>query len=432
MARNPSSDVTASRESIAADGPQAEVFRISPVEPWRELRTRLRVQGAVPGPIEGGGRAAGYFTGATGVTIYRGDAWPKEYRGNAFIGDVGSNIVHRKILEPRGASLVARRADEKREFIASRDIWFRPVQFANGPDGKLYVLDMYREVIEHPASLPPVIKRHLDLTSGRDRGRIYRIKAKDSGPRPLPRLRDASLEELVSLLEHLNGWHRQTASRLIYERNDKSAVPPLNILAKGSRSPLGRMHALCALDGLGGLTAEHVLTALRDPDPGVRRHAIELTGSWIHQSTVQSALISMADDDDFLVRYQLVLTLGEFNGDDRLVALAKIARRDSGDALDENRNSNLAQRRRRLLPGSAGCRPCILRELRGPRNSGRPLLNKLGRSHIDGRRERLIRVIEASTGRGDDCLTLSSRARLRVRGKPHTKIALWLRYCRMT
>ena len=161
--------------SIAADGPQAEVFRTSPVEPWRIVRTRLRVAGAVPGPIEGGGRAAGYFTGATGATIYRGDAWPAEYRGQAFIGDVGSNIVHRKTLSADGVLLVANRADEGSEFVASTDIWFRPAQFANAPDGTLYIIDVYREVIEHPASLPPVIKKHLDLTSGRDRGRIYRI-----------------------------------------------------------------------------------------------------------------------------------------------------------------------------------------------------------------------------------------------------------------
>ena len=102
LARNRSLAAPGPRVSIAADGPQAEVFRISQVEPWRIVRTRLRVSGKVPGPVEGGGRAAGYFTGATGVMLYRGDAWPAEYRGQAFIGDVGSNIVHRKVLNPQG------------------------------------------------------------------------------------------------------------------------------------------------------------------------------------------------------------------------------------------------------------------------------------------------------------------------------------------
>ncbi|MCG8653891.1 MAG: cytochrome C, partial [Pirellulales bacterium] len=109
IARNPYFRPPPARKSIAADGPQAEVFRASPVEPWRIVRTRLRVAGTVPGPIEGGGRAAGYFTGATGVTIYRGDAWPAQWQGLAIVGDVGSNLVHRKRLHPNGLEFVARR-----------------------------------------------------------------------------------------------------------------------------------------------------------------------------------------------------------------------------------------------------------------------------------------------------------------------------------
>src|SRR6185436_13688153 len=172
--------------------PQAEVFRTSPLEPWRIVRTRLRVTGAAVGPIEGGGRAGGYFTGATGTTMYRGDAWPAEFVGQSFTGDVGSNIVHRKILKPDGVGFIADRADPGREFVASTDNWFRPAQFANGPDGNLYIIDVYREVIEHPLSLPPEIKQHLDLTSGRDRGRIYRVARKDSSTRPLLKLGDLS------------------------------------------------------------------------------------------------------------------------------------------------------------------------------------------------------------------------------------------------
>ena len=175
--RNPFFAMPPPRSSIAADGPAAEVFRISPDEPWRVIRTRWRVAGLVPGPVEGGGRPSGYFTGATGTTIYRGDAFPEEYRENAFIADCGSNLVHRKKLLPDGVGLIARRPDDEQqvEFLASRDNWFRPVQFANAPDGTLYIADMYREVIEHPWSLPESIKKHLDLNSGNDRGRIYRV-----------------------------------------------------------------------------------------------------------------------------------------------------------------------------------------------------------------------------------------------------------------
>ena len=162
---------------IAVEGGAAPVFRISPPEPWRVVRTRQRAADPATArrlpPTEL--VASGFFTSASGVTIYRGSVFPPEYRGNAFVGDVGGNLVHRKSLAKDGAIYKATRADLGVEFLAARDTWFRPVNFANTPDGTLAILDMYRETIEHPASIPEPIKRHLDLTSGRDRGRIYEL-----------------------------------------------------------------------------------------------------------------------------------------------------------------------------------------------------------------------------------------------------------------
>src|SRR5206468_4566768 len=137
-----------------------------------------------------------------GVTVYRGDAWPAEYRGNVFVGEVSGNLIYRARLESSGVSLKAVRADPGVEFVTSTDNWFRPVQFANAPDGTLYVIDMYRELIEHPDSLPPIIKKHLDLTSGRDRGRIYRIVPDGFKQPPLPKLEHAAPEVLVAVLQH--------------------------------------------------------------------------------------------------------------------------------------------------------------------------------------------------------------------------------------
>ena len=332
-ARTPDVAAPSPRKSIAADGPQAEVFRTSPVEPWRVVRTRLRVSGAVPGPVEGGGRAAGYFTGATGATIYRGHAWPKEFHGNAFIGDVGSNIIHRKRLEPDGVGLIAKRADEGREFISSTDIWFRPAQFANAPDGNLYVADVYREVIEHPASLPPQIKKHLDLTNGRDRGRIYRIVHEGFQQPKLPRLQNATLPDLVAALEHQNGWHRDTCARLLFERQDRTAVEPLRSVARLSKSPLGRMHALYALKGIDALSAEDVLRALEDSEPRVREHAIRLAEPLLEDSEeLRARLVNIADDADIGVRLQLAFTLGFIQDSGRSNALAKIAAHDPENA----------------------------------------------------------------------------------------------------
>jgi putative membrane-bound dehydrogenase-like protein len=202
---------------ISVDGPAAEVFRTSPEEAWRVVRTRWRATGQVPGLVEGGGRSSGYFTSACGLHVYRGDALGAEFLGNVFICDVGSNLVHRKIIRQQGDSLVAERpADEvKSEFLTSDSNWFRPVACTIGPDGALYIADMAREIIEHPDSLPDNIKSHLDLASGENLGRIWRVVPKDwkRPHRPLPSFRHPA--ELVRMLEHPNAWHRETAQRLL-------------------------------------------------------------------------------------------------------------------------------------------------------------------------------------------------------------------------
>ncbi|MEO8428224.1 MAG: PVC-type heme-binding CxxCH protein [Verrucomicrobiota bacterium] len=336
MARNPFFAAPGAAVDIAVDGPAAEVYHISPDEPWRVLRTKWRVAGMVPGPIEGGGRPSGYFTGATGITIYRGNAWPEEFRGDAFVADCGSNLVHRKKLYPDGVGSRAERpADEQKvEFLASTDNWFRPVQMANGPDGALYIADLYREVIEHPWSLPESIKKHLDLNSGNERGRIYRIVPEGfQQPKP-PRLGSASTGELVATLEHPNGWHRDTAARLLYERQDQSAIPALEKLLASSKSPLGRLHALQALDGLAALKELHISRSLSDPDARVREHAVLLSERFLpnlgFSSQIWRKLRVLAADPEPRVRYQLAFTLGEIRHRAKAKILAEIGRRDLG------------------------------------------------------------------------------------------------------
>jgi putative membrane-bound dehydrogenase-like protein len=327
-----------SSADIAVDGPAAEVYRISPDEPWRVLRTRWRVAGLVPGPIEGGGRPSGYFTGATGITIYRGNAWPDEYRGDAFTADCGSNLVHRKKVYPDGIGLKAERpATEKTvEFLASRDNWFRPVQMANAPDGTLYVIDMYREVIEHPWSLPQSLKKHLDLNSGNDRGRIYRIVPDGFKQPALPRLGLASMGELVATLEHPNGWHQDTASRLLYERQDAAAVPQLHQLLAHSKSSSARVRALYALTTLHGLNDRDLFAALKDQEAVVREHALRLAEDFWSSQVPPPAWIerleTMTNDPDPQVRYQLALSLVAFDLPNRASILESLIQRDPADS----------------------------------------------------------------------------------------------------
>lgn len=311
---------------IAADGPQAEVFRRSPDEWWRVIRTKWRVSGAVKGLIEGGGRSSGYFTSASGVTVYRGDAWPADYRGDVFINDCGSNLIHHKKLTG-DLMRVGKRAvgEEKREFVASTDNWFRPVAFTNAPDGNLWIADMYRETIEHPWSLPETLKAKLDLNSGNDRGRIFRLVSTNTeATRPTPKLSKASTKELAALLEHPNGWHRDTAARLIHQRQDPAASEFVKAIASGSKLPSARILALRVLRGLNVLDSALLANALKDPDPDVRANAVRLCGI---MTVNDRELAALAKDSSARVRSEVAWALVGRDIPDRVNILVELLER---------------------------------------------------------------------------------------------------------
>lgn len=335
LLRNPYLPVPGVTRSIAVEGGSGPVFRKSQPEPWRLVRTRRRA--ADPEFVKRAPQSelqpTGFFTSATGVTIYRGSAYPEEYRGNAFVGDVGGNLVHRKTLTPKSAGFSAQRSDPTAEFLASIDNWFRPANFVNAPDGTLYILDMYRETIEHPASIPEDIKAHLDLESGHDKGRIYRLVAPTMQRITPPKLGAKTGIELVAELESPNSWNRETAQRLIWERQDQATVPALKKLVQESQLPQGRLHALYTLSGLNALTVEILLPALSDPHPGVREHAVKLSDAFVNQSaSLVEKLLSMTSDDTYRVRWQLAFTFGEIKSAQGAEGLAQLARKDIADS----------------------------------------------------------------------------------------------------
>ncbi|MEO7649619.1 MAG: PVC-type heme-binding CxxCH protein, partial [Bryobacteraceae bacterium] len=224
---------------------------------------------------------AGEFTSACGLTMYLGGGVPA-WDNSSFVAEPVHNLVHRDVWTPQGSTFRTSRATEGREFLASRDPWFRPVNFYIGPDGALYVIDYYRQLIEHPEWMSAEVSRGPDLYNGQDRGRIYRITRSDNPP-PLPRgiqLSKAPDAELVARLADPNIWWRRTAQRLLVDRHAVGMVPGLLQMARQNASPVGRLHALWTLEGLGKLDPALIEQALRDTSPGVRENAVRLAESF--------------------------------------------------------------------------------------------------------------------------------------------------------
>ena len=273
-----------------------------------------------------------YFNATCGPTILRGGLLGDAYKGNAFVCESLTNLVQRRVLEPRGTTFLGRRAEGEadREFLASTDPCFRPVNLTTGPDGALYVVDFYREMVEHPQFVPEALRTSVDFRRWNNRGRLWRIARKDAQRGASPALGDASTADLVAALDDPNGWRRDTAQRLIVERQEKAAVPLLAALASNNgATALGRAHALWTLDGLGAIDDAALGRALiHDPSAGVREAAARLADG--RQGLVE-ALIQAADDPDVRVRFQTAIALGSLADPRSSGALAKIAARDADD-----------------------------------------------------------------------------------------------------
>jgi putative membrane-bound dehydrogenase-like protein len=324
-------------ESPAADvsiNPSRKIFPISQPDPWRLAR------GQDPAWVKFYGEAEtqpnGQFTASSGQLVYRADALSQEYRGNYFVCDPANNLIHRSLLERQGAGYVARRAPENEtsEFLASTDQWFRPMNLSVGPDGAIYIVDMYREIIEDFSAIPRFLQQQYaeSLIAGKDHGRIWRLswhpgpaesRAQADSPVTLDK---ASLDELLKALDHPNAWWRETAQRLILERGDLSASPALaNLVRKGKTAP-GRVHALYTLDGLSRLAPADVIEALGDASEVVRVHALQLADRWLDQEpAVLKMVLGMTGNPDPRVRLQVALTLGETRQPQAIDALARLA-----------------------------------------------------------------------------------------------------------
>lgn len=308
---------------VEHDDEENKIYPLTEPQQWRIERTQARQKRyneTNPNRVE---HLWGRFSAATGATVYVGDSFPPEYVGNVFVGEVNGNLVRRNILTQDGATFRAHGALQgDREFLAVRDSWFSPANFANAPDGHLYLVDFYREYIEEPRSIPMALQERLqmDFYRGTDRGRIYRIVPEKAQPgRSLKSgLGEASTAELVATLEHANGWHRRTAHRLLVEQQDQTAVSLLKTMAAESESPQGRLHALWVLEGLGALEPALVRRALSDEHPRIRENAIKMAETFLPE--LANVLMARQKDDDPRVRFQFILTLGLLPSNHRALA----------------------------------------------------------------------------------------------------------------
>ena len=347
LVRNPALASASAMQNVSDHGSNAKVYAIT-----RNPRFELLTE-------------PGEFTSACGMAFDTGGLFSRQGARSAFVAEPAQNLVHRDLWSERGSTFVARRAQEDREFLASTDSWFRPVYLTIGPDASLYLVDYYRQMIEHPEWASSHVHQHEEgLYAGQDRGRIWRIWPTDtpSSTRARPRLGSASDEELVATLASEHGWWRRTAQRLLVERRRTGAVPLLLRLFAESSSPLARLHALWTLEGLGALDEGTVAKALADPEPGVRENAIVLSEPRVSRagasSPLAAKLVALADDASPKVRFQLLATLGSVDSAASRAAQEKLLFRDLDDewvqvaALSASPERAQAYLRAALVPGS--------------------------------------------------------------------------------
>ena len=274
-------------------------MRVFPIRPNPAVN-----RGYTPGSLDDEGRLL-EFTSASAPLVYRGTALPGDYYGNVFVCEPAANLIKRNLIHTDGLLLTSSFAYPDSEFLASTDERFRPVNLATGPDGALYIADMYRGIIQHGAYMTPYLREQTlerGLDEGIHYGRIWRVTPENWTPAEFPDLSTATLEGLVEALSDPDGWRRDTAQRLLVQRDEPASVGLLRDAALNNASPLGRLHAIWALEGLGKADAELLLSATYNNDPFVRSAALRILGPLASTNEsvrrkTQNALAAIAPDD---------------------------------------------------------------------------------------------------------------------------------------
>ncbi len=356
LARNPDAAAPAMQEVASSE---QRVFPVAAPHPWRVQRAED------PGFFKyyrdrygaGDSDAGGWFTSACSPLVYQDVALPAACWGHYFVCEPAGHLVHRAVIEREGAGLRLRRApgEESREFLASRDRWFHPMNLAHGPDGGIHITDFYREIIEDYSAVPRYLQQQYGLIEGIDHGRVWRLTHESAPRAPAPDMSRLDSAALAGEVASPHFWRRETARRLLVERGDRGVAPLLSGLARGGEAPPGLgeggagadrreerersaglgavavLNALYTLDGLGALSSDDVLAALGHPVYGVRQHGVRLAERWLDKDAeVFERVLGLVHDPDPSVGVQLALSLGESRSPQALAALATLARLRGG------------------------------------------------------------------------------------------------------
>jgi mono/diheme cytochrome c family protein/glucose/arabinose dehydrogenase len=290
-----------------------------------------------------------HFTASCGQAVYRGDKLPAETSGDLFIPEPVGRLIRRAKVSNVDGKTILRNAYEKAEFLASTDMNFRPVNMYTGPDGNLYIVDMYHGIIQEGNWTRPgsylrekILQKKLDQNI--HRGRIYRLVHDSARPGPAPRLMEASNDQLVSYLSHPNGWWRDNAQKSLIVRNAQDALPDLKRLALGKTgwafwkskpTPITRIHALWTLEGLNAIDKEIITEALKDTDVHVRKAAVRISEVFLKKNDTQmlSTLEVLKNDPSPDVKIQLAASLRYIKTDQARAILNQLLAENSTNEL---------------------------------------------------------------------------------------------------
>lgn len=328
LTRNPF--VTTPRTNYFA-APYDRGFRISDPHPWRVRRRQDPAWIKFYGDHE---TNSNYFSGGCSNMFYGDHLLPGQYRGNIFYCEPSLNMVHRCVVSRKDAGYQGERApsEQESEFLASTDQWFRPMNLRVGPEGAIYIVDMYREIIEDYSAIPRFLQQQYGLDKGRRHGRLWRLLPTVAQRATDWNMASMTSDELVEAVGSSNAWRRMTAHRLLLKMGDAAKTDGLATMLQKHAAAPSCIQALHILETMQRLKPADVLVSLRHPDYAVRVHALRMAEQWIDSSKpIRAAVLAAADDADPSVRIQVAMTLGESSSPEVVPVLADLARRHGTD-----------------------------------------------------------------------------------------------------